>query len=64
MIYLISYVYIYIYIGKTKYPAEIKGLLYANVFQFYVHAFGSAILSSASGLIGFMVLGILLCRDA
>lgn len=62
-IYLIPYIYIYKFVSIKKYPGTIKALIYANIFQFYVHAFGSAILSSASGVIGFMVLGILLCNN-
>lgn len=62
-IYLIPYMCIYKFVSIKKYPGVIKALIYANIFQFYIHAFGSAILSSASGLIGFMVLGIILCKN-
>ena len=62
-VYLIPYLLIYKFVQSSSYSPEIKAILYANIFQFYVHAFGSAILSSASGVIGFMGLGILLCKD-
>ena len=63
IVYLIPYIYIYRFVALQKYPGAVKTLIYANILQFYVHAFGSAILSSASGVIGFMVLGIILCKN-
>ena len=62
LIYIIPYILIYKFVGLTNYPPEIKAMIYADIFQFYVHAFGSAILSSASGVIGFIGLGIILCK--
>ncbi len=60
ILYIIVYVYLFKFIGENKYSKNVKAFLYATILQFYIHAIGSAILSSSAGVLGFMILGIII----
>lgn len=60
ILYIGVYLYIFKFISSDKYSSNIKAFLYAILLQFYIHAIGSAILSSSAGLIGFIIIGIII----
>lgn len=58
-IYIVPYMLVFAYISRSDYLRKTKSLLLAHVLQLYVHGFGSAILSSSTGVLGFLVLGMI-----
>ena len=63
LIYIGIYLYIFKFCESNRYSSNIKAFLYAMLLQFYIHAIGSAILSSSTGVIGFIILGIIIMPD-
>ena len=58
-IYIVPYMLVFAYISRSDYLRKTKSLLLAHVIQLYVHGFGSATLSSLTGVLGFLVLGMI-----
>ena len=63
LIYICIYLYIFRFFSTGKYSSNIKAYLYAVLLQFYIHAIGSAILSSSAGVLGFLILGIIVMPE-
>ncbi len=62
-IYILIYIAISLEVKNNIKDSTIKAFVYAMIFQYYIHAVGSAILSSASGVIGFLILGIAISNN-
>ena len=60
IIYIGIFLYLFKFVNSKKYNYITRAFLYAIILQFYVHALGSAILSSSAGVLGFMIIGILI----
>ena len=63
LLYIGIYIYIFRFFSTGKYPSNIKAYLYAMTLQFYIHAIGSAILSSSAGVLGFLILGLIVMPE-
>ena len=63
LIYIGIYIYIFKFFSTGQYSSNIKAYLYAMTLQFYIHAIGSAILSSSAGVLGFIILGLIVMPE-